>query len=101
MKVLFYLPLRDLDGRNLAGEIAQLEQEIFVAFSGWSFQGYVKGAYAMADGSHAIDESAAYFVVLDEVRVDDLIDLVQDFKSKTLQEAIYFEVQRDVDVRFL
>jgi hypothetical protein len=101
VKALFYLPLRDNDVRDLASDIANLETEIFVEFSGWTFQGYVKGAYRMADGTQALDESAAYFVILDEDRVDDLTKLLLDFKAATLQEAIYLEIQRDVDVRFL
>jgi hypothetical protein len=42
---------------------------------GWTFLGYVKGVYRMADGTQALDESGAYVVVL--------------------------EIQRDVDVRFI
>lgn len=44
LKALFYLPLRDNDGRELTEEIETLEAEVFVRFSGWTFQGYVKGA---------------------------------------------------------
>jgi hypothetical protein len=55
----------------------------------------------MADGTQPLDESAAYFVILDEDRIDDLTKLLLEFKSGTLQEAIYLEIQRDVDVRFL
>lgn len=99
--VLFYLPLRDHDGRDLFEEIAALQAELFVRFSGWTFQGYVKGAYRMADGTQALDESAAYVVVLDEDRIDGLEQLLRDFKSKTLQEAIYLEIHRDADVRFI
>ncbi|MBW3596105.1 MAG: hypothetical protein KY475_02390 [Planctomycetes bacterium] len=55
----------------------------------------------MADGSQAIDESAAYLVVLQENEIPDLEDVLREFKSKTLQEAIYLEIQRDVEVRFL
>jgi hypothetical protein len=58
-------------------------------------------AYRMADGTQALDESAAYFVILDEDRIDELTKLLLDFKAGTLQEAIYLEIQRDVDVRFL
>jgi hypothetical protein len=40
-------------------------------------------------------------VVCDDGRIDELERLLRDFKSKTLQEAIYLEIHRDVDVRFL
>ena len=101
VKALFYLPLRDNDGRDLIEEIAVLQAELFIRFAGWTFQGYVKGAYRMADGTQTLDESAAYVVVLDEARVDELEQLLRDFKSKTLQEAIYLEIHRNVDVRFI
>ena len=101
VKTLFYLPLRDTDGRDLAVEIEDLETELYVHFAGWTFQGYVKGAYRMSDGTQAVDESAAYVVVLEETRIPELEQLLKDFKSRTLQEAIYLEIHRDIDVRFL
>jgi biopolymer transport protein ExbD len=55
----------------------------------------------MADGTRALDESGAYFVVLDESRIGELEQALRDFKSKTQQDAIYLEIQRDVDVRFI
>jgi len=101
VKALFYIPLRDNDGRSLADETAELEIDLFVRFAGWTFQGYVKGTYRMADGARALDESGAYFVILDESRVGELEQALRDFKAKTQQEAIYLEIQRDVDVRFI
>src|SRR4051794_18055728 len=101
VKAVFYIPLRDNGGRSLAKETDDLEVELFLRFGGWTFQGYVKGTYRMADGSRALDESAAYFVVLEESRVGELESALRDFKGKTSQEAIYLEIQRDVDVRFI
>ncbi len=100
-KALFYLPLQDSDGRDLSDEIEELLAEVYVRFAGWTFQGYVKGAFRMADGSRAIDESAAYFVVLDESQISELERLLRNFKDETLQEVIYLELQRDVDVRLI
>jgi hypothetical protein len=101
VKAVFYIPLWDTDGRSLARETDELEVELFLRFGGWTFQGYVKGAYRMADGTRALDESGAYFVVFDEARVGELEQALRDFKGKTQQEAIYLEIQRDVDVRFI
>jgi hypothetical protein len=97
----FYLPLKDNDGRDLAAETEELKTELFVRFVGWTFLGYVKGAWRMADGTQALDESGAYFVILDEARLPELEQVLRDFKGKTLQEALYLEVHRDVDVRFI
>lgn len=101
VKALFFLPLRDNDGRELIDEIVAVEAELFVRFGGWTFQGYVKGAYRMAGGDQANDECAAYFVVCDEARMTEVESVLRDFKAKTLQESLYLEVQRDVDVRYL
>jgi hypothetical protein len=101
VKALFYLPLKDLDGRDLAAEIDQIEDELYVRFAGWTCQGYVKGAYQMADGTQSLDESAAYFVMIEEARVSEIEAILRDFKDQTLQEAIYLEIQRDIDIRLL
>ena len=39
VKALFYLPLRDSDGRELRVEIEELLAELYVRFAGWTFQG--------------------------------------------------------------
>jgi hypothetical protein len=101
VKALFYIPLRDNDGRDLTTEIEALRTELYVRFVGWTFFGYVKGTFQLADGTQALDESGAYVVILDETRLPELEQVLRDFKSKTLQEAIYLEVQRTVEIRFL
>ena len=55
----------------------------------------------MAEGTQALDESAAYVLILDESRIPELEHLLRDFKRKTLQEAIYLEIHRDVDIRLI
>jgi hypothetical protein len=101
LKALFYIPLRDNDGRSLATETQDLQAELYLRFVGWTFMGYVKGAFRMADGTQALDESGAYVVILEEARVPELEQVLREFKSKTLQEAIYLEIQRHVDVRLI
>lgn len=55
----------------------------------------------MIDGSQSVDESSAYLVVLEEARLGELEQVLREFKEKTTQEAIYLEVQKDVEVRFI
>jgi hypothetical protein len=98
VKAVFYLPLVDNDGQELADDIGRLEIELYLRFVGWTFLGYVKGAFQMRDGSQSLDESAAYSIVLEERRVDELEALLLGFKQQTKQEAIYLEIQRDIDV---
>jgi len=101
VKAVFYVPLRDNDGRNLVTEIDELEADLYVQFEGWTFQGYVKGTFRMANGSRSLDESAAYSVVLDEADIPEVERILRDFKGKTKQEAIYLEIHREVDIRFV
>jgi hypothetical protein len=101
IKALFYLPLYDNDGRDLMAEIEEVQEEIYLRFMGWTFQGFVKGAYRMPDGTQSRDLSSAYIVVLDEAQMTELERVLRDFKSKTLQDAIYLEIQRDVEIRFV
>jgi hypothetical protein len=101
IKAVFYLPLHDNDGRDLGQEIDELEMELFVRFVGWTFEGFVKGTCRMADGTRSLDESGAYSVVFEEDRLDELEQVLRDFKAKTMQEAIYLEIQRFIEIRYL
>jgi hypothetical protein len=75
--------------------------ELYLRFDGWSSLGYVQGAYRLADSTPSLDVSESYVVILDESRVPELVSLLRDFKSKTLQEAIYLEILRDIEVHFI
>lgn len=55
----------------------------------------------MADKAPVHDESNAYAVVTDDSGIAEVEGLLRDFKAKTTQEAIYFEVQYNTDVRSL
>lgn len=101
VKLVFYLPLRDNDGRELANEIDEVEMELVTRFGGWTLTAVVKGMYLMADKTPVHDESNAYAVVTGDDRIAVVEAILLAFKAKTTQEAIYFEVQYNTDVRFL
>ena len=101
VKALFYLPVKDNDGRRLKVEIEDTIAELYRRFLGLTFLGYFKGAFQMSDGSQALDRSAAYAIVLDESRVDELEQVLRNFRNKTTQEAIYLEIQRNIDFRLV
>ena len=101
VKAVFFLPLRDNDGRELAAERDDAEDAMYGLFDGWTKLGVVQGAYRMADGAKAVDEHEAFAVVLEEYRLDELRGVLRAFKARTLQETIYLEVQHDTDVEFL
>jgi hypothetical protein len=100
-KATFFQPVKDNDGRDLLTEHEAARWDVYDLFDGWTFLGYVEGAFRMSDGTRALDRSAAYVVVLDEERIDELEAVLREFKSRTLQEAIYLEIQRGVEFRFL
>ena len=101
LKAVFFIPLRDNDGRDLTNEIDALETGLYATFVGWTLYGTVKGMYQMKDLKPAFDECNSYMAIMDESRLPELEELLRQFKSKTTQEAIYLEVQWDVDVRFI
>jgi hypothetical protein len=101
IKAKFFLPIRDNDGRDLRREIESVENALFVAFGGWTSQGYVHGAYRMTDQSQSLDTCAAYFVVIEEFELTALENILREFRRQTQQECIYLEVLREVDIRFV
>jgi hypothetical protein len=100
-KATFFLPMVDNDGRDLTTEHEEVRKRVYELFDGWSFTGFVDGAFRMKDGTQALDRSAAYLVIMDEGQVDELRAVLREFKSRTLQEAIYLEVQRGIEIEFL
>lgn len=101
VKLRFYLPLRDNDGRALAAEIDDVERELSIWFAGWTMTGVVRGFYRMADQTIAFDESNAYELVTDDGRVAEVETILRAFKARTTQEVIYFEVVYNTSVRYL
>jgi len=101
VKATFFLPLKDNDGRDLGAEISAVEDECFLAFGAWTFSGYFKGVWRMESGERRIDTSAAYMVIVDEGALGELEEFLKRFKAKTTQEAIFLEVEHDVDLRLL
>jgi hypothetical protein len=101
VKATFYLPVQDNDGSDLASDIAEVENDCFVAFGGWTLSGYFKGTWRMEGGVCHVDTSAVYMVVLDASQLVELEAILLRFKGKTTQEKLYLEVEHNVDVRFL
>jgi hypothetical protein len=101
VKAVFFIPIKDNDGRELTAEKDDLEMELFIRFVGWTFLGIVQGAYRMKDGTKAIDEHRAYAIILDESRLPEVEEVLCQFKAKTTQEAIYLEVQYHVVLKLV
>lgn len=101
IKATFYLPVKDNEGRSLASEIKEVQRRCFARFDAWTRFSRVKGSWRMASGVEKIEESDAYIVVLEEEDLEVLTSILQDFKEQAGQEAIYLEVSRHLDIRFL
>lgn len=102
VKVTFYLPVKDNDGRDLGLEIGEVEDACYQAFGAWTFVGYIRGAWRMQrSGTRRIETSAVYSIVVTEARVAEIEAILRTFKRKTTQEAIYMELAPQVETRFL
>ena len=101
VKATFLLPIRDNSGRDLTGELEEVEMACFVAFGAFTFSGYIKGTWRMETGERKQDTSALYWIVMDDKELPQLEKILLRFKKQAGQEAIYLEVERRVDVRFL
>jgi hypothetical protein len=101
VKFVFFVPVKDNNGRPLQAEIDDLEMDLTIRFVGWTFQGYVRGFYRMADGTPCMDVSASYFISSERSRLDELVGVLQTFINKTLQEALYLEIHENIEFRFI
>ena len=101
VKVKFYLPVEDNDERELVEEIQKVEQELYDEFGAWTQEGNYYGAYKMKSGKQKLDVCLVYSVVVEEEMVSKIDEILMRFKSKTDQESIYREIQRDVQFDFL
>lgn len=101
VKVVFYLPLRDNDGRDLEAEWHAAEDDLYGVTEGWTYLGTVQGAYKMADGVRSTDELRAYAVVIEEARLAEVQRVLEDYCAKTTQKAIYYEVQYHVVMKLV
>lgn len=101
VKATFYLPVKDNEGHDLQAEIAAVEDRCFEEFDGWTMSGYFRGTWRMQTGEQALDTSAVYQIILEEDELPKLEQILLGFKAQTSQEALYLEVDRDIEVRFL
>src|SRR5438105_3173246 len=101
LKATFLLPLHDHDGTRLSAKIQLVEEACYAAFGAWTHGGYTRGAWRLQSGERQVDACAVYSVVIDEKRLHDLELILEQFKHGTKQEAIYLEVQRNIELRLL
>ena len=101
VKVTFYLPVKDNDGRDLNAEITAAHRELWMRFNAYTAEGRVRGSYLMSDGSEAQDVNEKYTLVLDESQLSAVEQVLRNFKEKTQQEKMYLEILYGVELRLI
>jgi hypothetical protein len=101
VKLTLLLPVRDNDGSDLDSAIKATRSALFDKFQGWTREGTVVGAYRMANGALKVDASEKYVVIVDESGILEVEGILRAFKARTTQEAMYLEIQRAVEIRFV
>ena len=100
-RCLFLIPTTYNDGSPVPSEqIANIYEELFVNFGGFSQGGITNGLWKMADGSEVKDQSLTIWIVITDEKVVILKELVKKFCKLLKQEAIYFEIM-ECDIEFI
>src|SRR5438132_8566267 len=101
-KVTLLIPLTYNDGSAIPKEtLSAIEDEIYVAFKGWTIVGEVEGAYQMQDtGAKKVERLLHIWVILEEADIPTLKEMVAKFGASLGQEFMYFEVG-DAVVEFI
>lgn len=88
------IPLTFNDGSTIPREtLAAIEEEIYLAFKGWTVVGEVEGAYQMRQtGEKKVERLLHVWVVVEEEAVSTLKQMVGRFGTALEQEFMYFEV---------
>jgi hypothetical protein len=101
VKATFLLPIRDNDGRDLASEIQNVQEKLWLRFSAYTTDGRVTGVYQMVDGSKSTDFSEKFSVIIEEASISALEEVLKEFKKGTIQESIYLEILHHVEFRLI
>jgi hypothetical protein len=93
-KVTLLIPLTFNDGSTIPrATLAAIEDEIYLAFKGWTIVGEVEGAYQMQQtGEKKVERLLHVWVVVEEEAVFALKQMVGRFGATLGQEFMYFEV---------
>lgn len=97
-KCVLLVPLAYNDGEAVpAGTLAGITERLLELYGGYTVAGRVSGAYRMADGARAEDESLEIWVAVPRGRVDELRREVARLCRELRQESTYFEVAGAVE----
>jgi hypothetical protein len=92
-KATFIIPKLGNDGQPFPAKVlAELQHDILDMFGGYTVRD-VQGAWLGDDGKTYYDTSWEYTVVMEEVKIVDLINWLGKAKDLLSQQAMWLEVQ--------
>jgi hypothetical protein len=83
-----------------ASVLREIEERFFARFGGYTLAGRVRGAYRMANGARAEDESLTIWVAVPPARIGEVRQEAARLARELKQESIYLEVG-DAQVEFV
>ena len=91
-KYLLLVPTTFNDGTSVPAEVfVELEESLFLRFSGCTVCGTVRGTYRMANGKKAIDHLVQVWIVVQDGQENELRQIVAELGAKLGQETMYLE----------
>jgi hypothetical protein len=100
-EAIVLIPLTYNDGTRISREtLRSIQEEIFVAFHGWTIEGTVKGAYRMLTGQKRVEDLLKVSVVLDESQISDLEKMVARWCARLGQETMLMKIA-DFVIKFI
>ena len=100
-EAIVLIPLTYNDGTRVSRETLQsIQEEIFVAFHGWTIEGTVKGAYLMQTGQKCVEDLLKVSVVLDESQIPELEMMVARWCAGLGQETMLMKIA-DFVIKFI
>jgi hypothetical protein len=95
------IPLSYNDGTEVSPDkIVEIQDEIFSAFTGWTIEGQVKGAYRMASGEKKVEELLKMSIILRSSQLPVLESMIAAWAAQLGQETMLLKVA-DLAAKFI
>jgi hypothetical protein len=92
-EAVLLIPLTFNDGTAIASrKILSIVNELYAAFSGWTKEGVVEGAYRMKTGRRRVEKLLKLSVILEEAKIPELEEMVAKWCDELDQEAMLVKI---------
>lgn len=99
--VTVLIPLAYNDGTLISMQILDsIQEEMFLAFHGWTIEGTVRGAYRMQSGAKCVENLLKVSIVLDDTQIPEIEAMVAKWCSRLRQEVMLLNITESV-VKFI